>query len=201
MPFINLIEEQRRQSRRNDGRVRIAFFAAVTSATLVVLGWGAFAFRIDRVRSEQAHLRTKIQKQAPILSEITLNVKEAGILEPKVKTLEDGQKLTDKWSRILAHLTTQTPRDTWFTAIRSTDADEEAPTAVTFIGMSSGQEPISELILRLQNSKDLDAVNLKASRPKDFNGKPYAEFEIVAQVHGTAKPPAPKVENKDGGKA
>ena len=74
MPFINLIEEQRRQSRRNEARVRVSFFACVISGTLVVLGWGTFAFRIDRVRGDQARLRGQIQKQAPIIAEINLNV-------------------------------------------------------------------------------------------------------------------------------
>ena len=125
------------------------------------------------------------------------------ILEPKVKTLEDGQKLTDKWSRILAHMAVQTPKGVWLTALRSARIDEENPTTVSLVGLSPDQSPVGEYILRLQNAKDLESVNPKNTHPKDFGGKPMVEFEITAQIKGTAKPkPAPKADGaKDATKS
>ena len=191
MPFINLIQEQRLVARRNETLSRTCFIALVAVSGCVVVGWGFLTFQLDQVRGQQARWRNDIQRQVPMIAEITLNTKESAILEPKVKTLEDGQKLTDKWSHILAHLTVQTPKDTWLTAVRGTSVDEENPTTVSFVGMSTGQEPVSELTRRLQNAKDLDAVNIKNTHPKEWNGKPMVEFEIVAQVKGTAKPKPP----------
>lgn len=191
MPFINLIQEQRILAKRSENLSRASFVGLISMSSAIVLLWGGLTFAVDKARNEQARLRNEIQRQAPILSEITLNTKEAAILEPKVKTLEEGQKLTDKWSNILGHLAVQTPKDAWLTAIRSTNQDEESPTTISFLGMSPGQELVSEFIRRLQNAKDLDAVNIKYTHPKEWNGKSLVEFEITAQVKGTAHPKPP----------
>ena len=203
MPFINLIHEQRLQAQRNEKRSKGSFIALVAISSFVVVGWGFITFQIDRARSEQARLRGEIQRQTPIISEISLNEKANMILEPKVKTLEDGQKLTDKWSRILAHMAVQTPKGVWLTALRSASIDEENPTTVSLVGLSPDQSPVGEYILRLQNAKDLESVNPKNTHPKDFGGKPMVEFEITAQIKGTAKPkPAPKADGaKDATKS
>ena len=188
MPFINLIQEQRLVAVKGERRARICFFTFIGSCVAVFVTWTGMAFQADRMRAEQARLRGEIQRQTPIISQINLNVKEAAILEPKVKTLEDGQKITDKWVRILSHLTVQTPKQTWLTGVRSVRVDEENPTTLTIQGMSPSQEPVAELILRLQNEKDLDGVNPKTTHAKDFNGRPFVEFDIIAHITGTAKP-------------
>ena len=101
MPFINLIQEQRLVAVKGERRARICFFTFIGSCVAVFVTWTGMAFQADRMRAEQARLRGEIQRQTPIISQINLNVKEAAILEPKVKTLEDGQKINEKWLRIL----------------------------------------------------------------------------------------------------
>lgn len=200
MPFINLIQEQRLQARKDERFARVGLFTLVGVSSLCFLGWGALTFQLERTVAEEAELKSKILKQAPLLLEIKTNKLALGELEPKLKTLEDARKYSDRWARLLSHLTVQTPGSTWLTSLRSNNQDPFKNTGVSIQGMSQNHNLISEFLLRTQNAKDFESVQLKQTKEKDWGGANAIEFELTAEIKGTAAP-KPKEPAPEGAKA
>jgi Tfp pilus assembly protein PilN len=104
-----------------------------------------------------------------------------------LKTLTDAQEVTDKWNRILNHLAVQTPAPVWLSGIRCSGADPTKAIQVSFLGAATSQSPIGEFIMRLQNLKDLDSVNLRYTNEKLIATAKAIEFQIDADLSGTAE--------------
>jgi Tfp pilus assembly protein PilN len=185
MPLINLIQEQRLAARKNEQAARLFFMTFVSSAALSVVSLGFLTFLKESADSEQSALSVKAQKLKPILDEIETNLSEYGKLSPRLKTLEDAQETTNRWNRIMAHLSTQTPTETWLTQIRAMQSDPKTPVQISFTGLSARQELIGEYILRLQGCTDLLNVGLKFSQEKNVQLGRQLEFEIGADIDGT----------------
>ena len=187
MPLINLIQEQRLARRRNEAKARSFFFVFIGSAVASLAGFGYFWLEGESLGREKSQLEQQIQKNAPLVKQIDEYQSQYGILSPRLKTLEDAQLVSGRWARILTHVATQTPSPTWLTAMRVSASDSSKPISLSVQGVSPGQEPISEFILRLQNSKDLENVGLKYSQEKMMQMTKAVEFEVTADIVGTAE--------------
>ena len=196
MPLINLIQEQRLALMREQRRARSLFLLFTGTLVASVGTYGALAFQSDRLEQEAAKLNTEIQRMAPLLAQIEKQDNERKALLPRLKSLEDAQATSERWSRILYHVSTQTPPDVWLTGFRSVSNDPSAPVMVTFQGMAMAQEPVGEFILRLQNAEDLERVNLKFTQEKLVNATRTKEFQLEAAVVGTASEVKTDVEGK-----
>jgi len=197
MPLINLIQEQRLARKRNESKARSFFLVFVGSAVASVGGYGFFLFETESLGREKAQLEAQLQKNAPLVKQMDENDKEYGQLSPRLKTLEDAQVMSGRWGRILTHLAHQTPTSTWLTAMRVTANDTSKPINLSVQGISPKQEPISEFIFRMQNSKDLENVELKYSQEKVIQMVKAVEFEVTADIVDTAE--AKPKEEKEGG--
>jgi Tfp pilus assembly protein PilN len=197
MPLINLIQEQRLARKRNEAKARSFFLVFVGSAVASVAGYGFFLFQTDSLGREKAQLEAQIQKNTPLVKQIEDNDKLYGQLSPRLQTLEDAQTVSGRWGRILTHLSHQTPGSTWLTAMRVQAADSTKPISLSVQGVAPGQAPISEFILRLQNCKDLENVSLKYSQEKVIQLNKAVEFEVTADIVGTAEA-KPKEEKDEG---
>ncbi len=196
MPFINLIQEQRLSVKRSERKARSYFFGFVGIGVLSVGAYLALLLQTDLLKGDESRLEGQIQRAQPYIAQIEDNEKQYDLMSPRVKTLEDAQLITARWDRILTHLSKQTPDHTWVTAVRCVAGDPEKPIAVSFVGMASAQEPIGEFILRLQNSADLEDVQLKYTQEKTVNQAKGVEFEIGANIAGSAKKDAVKKEEQ-----
>ncbi|MCC7229567.1 MAG: PilN domain-containing protein [Fimbriimonadaceae bacterium] len=196
MPLINLIQEQRLARRRNEGKARTFFFVFVGSAVASLGGFGYFFLQSEGLAREKTQLEAQIAKSAPLVKQIEEYQAQYGQLAPRLKTLEDAQLVSNRWGRILTHIATQTPSPTWLTALRVQGSDAAKPINLSVQGVSPNQEPISEFILRLQNSKDLENVGLKYSQEKMMQRTKAVEFEVTADIVGTAE--AKPKEEKEG---
>lgn len=197
MPLINLIQEQRLAQKRNEGQARSFFLVFVGSAVAAVGGFGFFWLQAEGLSREKAQLENQLQKNAPLVKQIEEYKAEYAILSPRLKTLEDAQLVSGRWGRIMTHIARQTPKPTWLTALRVVGNEPTKPINLSLVGISPGQEPISEFILRLQNSKDLENVSLKFSQEKMLNMTKAVEFEVTADIVGTAEA-KPKKEGEEG---
>jgi Tfp pilus assembly protein PilN len=195
MPLINLIQEQRLARKRNEARARSFFLVFVGSAVASVGGFGFFWLQSEGLNREKAQLEAQLQKNAPLVKQIEDYQNQYSQLSPRLKTLEDAQLVSGRWGRIMTHIAHQTPGPTWLTAMRVQANDAAKPINLSLVGIAPGQEPISEFILRLQNSKDLENVNLKFSQEKVINLVKAVEFEVTADIVGTAEA-KPKEENE-----
>jgi Tfp pilus assembly protein PilN len=196
MPMINLIQEERLSVRRNEARARSFFLLFVALAVASGTGFVGLSFLAERTRGEGARLQAERQKVAPLLDEIEQHQSHLSSMGPLVRTLEDARTVSERWSRILDHLSRHTPADTWLTNLRCTASDPAKAIGVSFIGMGASQQPIGEFMLRLQASQDLEAVNLKYTTEKMVQNSRGTEFEINGDIVGSAEE-KPKEEEKE----
>jgi Tfp pilus assembly protein PilN len=187
MPLINLIQEQRLAQQRNEAKSRSFFFVFVGTAVASVAGFGYFWLQAEGLSREKSQLEAQIQKNAPLVKQIDEYQTAYTELAPRLKTLEDAQLVSGRWGRIMTHIARQTPKPTWLTGLRVANSDPTKPINLSLVGVSSGQEPISEFILRMQNSNDLENVNLKFSQEKMMQFTKAVEFEVTADIVGTAE--------------
>lgn len=192
MPFINLIAEQRLEARKAEQRTRIAFIGFAATASTAVCGFGFLLFMTQLARSEVVRLKGEIHRLEPIRNEIAANQAQFRELSPRLNTLEDAQSATSRWSRILQHVADNTPSTMWLTHLRTSVTDPTKPIQASFQGVSAHLEPVGEFILRLQNSHDLQLVNLKFAQEKVVDNSKGIEFEVTADVAGTAQKPSKK---------
>lgn len=187
MPLINLIQEQRIAIRRSGAKAR-AYFLMFTSVAVASVGSYAFlTFETERAQGEASHLKNQLRRNEPLVAQIDFNTKEIGTLSPRLKTLSDAQVWTDRWSRILHHIATQTPANAWLTSIRASVGDPTKPVNISFLGVADSQTSIGEYMERLQNCSDLDAVTFRNSQEKPAATYKGIEFEFGADVSGTAE--------------
>jgi Tfp pilus assembly protein PilN len=201
MPLINLIQEQRLATKRAERKAR-AFFLGFACCTVASIGsYGFVAFQSETLEHQASKLRAERQRNEPLMKQIEENVKMYGELSPRLKTLEDAQAVSARWDRIMQHVAQNTPKATWLTALRVTATDPTKAINISLVGMAPAQEPIGEFILRMQNSADLESVNLKYSQEKLVQTTKAIEFEVTADIVGTADA-KPKNEESpaDGGK-
>jgi len=185
MPLINLIQEQRLAAKRDETRARSYFFGFVGIGILSVGGYLTLLLQTELLQGQEMKMRAEIQKVKPLLAQKDANDKQFQELSPRVKTLEDAQLITARWDRLLTHLSKQTPAHTWVTGMRCTASDPEKPITVSFVGVGTSQVPVGEFILRLQNSTDLENVQLKYTQDKIINLEHAVEFEIDADIAGS----------------
>jgi len=196
MPYINLIQEQRQEARKNDSRARMFFLSFVGS---LVMGAGVFGFLMfdqELLRLEKSQLEQKAQKLQPLAKRIENNLAEYADLQPRLTTLENANLATGHWSRILDHVSKNTPQSTWLTALRCTTSDPTKPTEVTFAGLSDRQELVGDFMLALQSCADLTNVNLKFTREKMATYGRNIEFEVTADVQGSADEAKPDIKKE-----
>ncbi len=198
MPLINLIQEQRLAQKKNESKARTFFFLFVGSAVASVASFGYFWLQTEGLSREKATLEAQIQKNAPLVEQIGEYQKQYAEIAPRLKTLEDAQLVSGRWGRILTHIARQTPKPTWLTAMRVSASDLTKPINLSLVGVAPGQEPISEFILRMQNSQDLENVNLKFSQEKVLQYTKAVEFEVTADIVGTAEQKPKELKEGEG---
>jgi len=187
MPYINLIQEQQLARQRSDRHRRSMLFGVVFVVCGSAMVYGGIMLATESLRAKAAVLDAEVRQVTPVLQQIDAVNKQADALSPRLKTLQDAQLLTDRWSRILQHLSTQTPSDAWLTTIRCSQSDTSKPIQISFIGMTTSQSPISEFILRMQNCDDLDNVTFNHSDERVVGQTKGTEFQVDSELAGTAK--------------
>jgi Tfp pilus assembly protein PilN len=187
MPHINLIQEQRLAVLANERKARSYF--AVFAGVLAVSGltYGFFGMETIIVARQAAAIEAQNKRNAPLAKQIEENGKQLAELTPRLATLEDAAAITDRWDHILTHLAVQTPQSSWLTGVRCQGSDPAKPIQVTFLGIATGQTPIGEFILRLQNLKDLENVSLRFTNEKLISTTTGIEFQIDSDLFGTAE--------------
>jgi Tfp pilus assembly protein PilN len=186
MPFINLIHEQRVAAERADRKSKLYFLAFVA---VMISSAGAFvviSVADKGVHDQEASLQAQIERAKPLIAQTQTNQLEKSKLTPRLSTLEDAVGDTQRWSRLLTYLTTQTPPEAWLTSIRCTNADPKKAVQITFSGVALSQVPVGDYILRLQNSTDLTNVSLQYTQEKLIQQTKTTEFQVNADLNGTA---------------
>jgi Tfp pilus assembly protein PilN len=196
MPFLNLIQEHVLAAKRERKRSRFALLTLTLTAAAALGGNGYCLYEADQVGAEISHLKAQAEKHKEMLAQIELNRREMLDIAPRLDTLGNAQVMTKRWSTILDHLAKQTPPGAWLTAVRSTASSPEQPLQTSFQGLSTRQELVGEFILRLQACMELENVSLKFTAEKIASQGKGIEFDVIANVAGTAEKKA-KDEQKE----
>ena len=196
MPFINLIQEHVIAGRRERKRARIALGCFAFSLVLAVGANGYCILQSEMLDGNIAELKKEADKHKAMLTQIDKNREEMLDLAPRLKTLSNAQVMTKRWATILDHLSKQTPPGAWLSAIRTTSSDPTKPLMLSFQGISTRQELVGEFMLRLQACAELENVNLKFTGEKIATHGKGIEFDISAELAGTAEAKA-KDEQKE----
>ncbi len=198
MPYINLIQEQRLQAQKTENQARLFFLSFVACAGLSFCAFAFLMFQNEMLKGEASRLTSKAAKLAPLVKRIASDEDKYAELKPRLDTLQNAQIMTGRWSRILDHLTRQTPDQTWLSSIRCTATDPLKPVSVIFEGMSNQQVLIGDFIERLQSCQDLSNVSLKYTMEKAVNNNKAIDFEIDAEITGTAQPVKDSAKKEEG---
>lgn len=189
MPLINLIESNLVAARKSEQQLRISKFALIGSVAIVGLAYMTLLAQGNAVSTEIESVQAQIKKLKPLISQIEAYKKDENELGPKVTTLQDAQDLTNRWGRLLGHFAVNTPADVWVSSMRTMITDPKQPIRVTLMGVAKTQTDASEMMLRVQNSKDLESVNLVGTQERLLEKISAVEYEIAGDIVGTAEAP------------
>lgn len=190
MPLINLIHEQRQAARTNERKERIAVAGLIGSAVLSAGAWGAIWFQGENAKNEVAELQAQVDKQKPIQQAIQASEMQFNALSPRLATLQDAALSTQRWGRVMGHLSHHVPQGVWLTQMKCSQAAITDPVSIEWQGLAPSQELASEFILRVQASEDLENVQLKATSGDQIQDHQMIRFELKGDLVGTAKPVA-----------
>jgi len=192
MPLINLIQEQRLAAKIQERRAHVLLMTTVAVGALSFLGAGYFMFETSRLNAKASTLEQQKAKLAPTIKQVDSNKMEIAKLMPRLETLEQAQKNTEKWTQILSHLTRNTPGGTWLTSMKASQQDKTKPLMVTVTGLSGSLEAVGMFQLRLEACEELENATLKYTQERMVEGGKQIEFEIQSELVGSKPAEKPK---------
>ena len=187
MPIINLIESQILSQKRDESHLRISKFTLIGTASVIGLSYFVLVAQGVGLNAHQSEIETKIKKLKPVQEQIDGFKKEESNLDPRLKTLVSARVLTNRWANLMEHLATNTPDNVWLTSFRANAPDPEKPIHITFNGVGRTQIDVSEMMMRTQNARDLESVNLVGTQEKMFEKVTGIEFEMGGDIVDTAE--------------
>ena len=200
MPFINLIHEQRQAVRAQERKTKIALLGLIGAVVVGTGAWGVIWLQSESARGESAMLQAQVDKMEPILKAIEASEMQFNALSPRLTTLQDAAMNTQRWARVMDHLSHHMPSGVWLTQLRCTQSSSTDPITIEVQGMAPNQEAVSEFILRMQACEDLDSVNLKYTQGDTVQEHAMIRFEVSGNIIGTAKAAPVTEESKEGQK-
>ncbi|MFQ3611380.1 MAG: PilN domain-containing protein [Fimbriimonadales bacterium] len=188
MAVINLIEQEQNYRRTLERKARMVGFGWFGVVALAGLAWAGSMLYIGLLARELDRTQQEIQKLQPAVKQLQQARAELGALQPMVTTLKDARKETGRWRQLFQHLSLQMPEGSYLTnAELGKRTNPEQPLEVVLRGISRNQENVGLVMLRLNQHPELEAVRLDYTQERTMaDGPPVYEFQIAAQVKGTA---------------
>jgi Tfp pilus assembly protein PilN len=120
------------------------------------------------------------------MKKIEDNNAEIAKLEPRIQTLTKAQEATLQWSDILQHLRDNMPEGVWLTGVSCQKQNPNDPIAVSLKGMSTSQQAVGHLIIRIELCNDLESPELVFTQERRTENGKALEFEVKGQLAGSA---------------
>lgn len=187
MPVINLIHEQRQAIRTQQRKTKMAGLGFVASLVVAAGAWGVVFMQTESAKAVASDLQAQVDKMEPVLKAIQASEMQYNSLSPRLTTLQDAAMNTQRWARVLEHFSVHMPSGVWLTQLRCSQAADTEPINVELQGIAPNQEAVSEFILRLQASEDLENVSLKYTQGDTVEEQQVIRFEVSGSIVGTAK--------------
>ncbi len=191
MPLVNLIQEQRLAVKQREQQIRLLLLGVFGIGVLSFMTAGYFTFEAIRLNLAADGLVAQKEKLKPLMDDVDSKKDMIAALNPRVTTLETAQKKTAQWFTILNHLTTNTPDGIWLTEVKAAAPQSDKPTEMSITGLSTSQEAVGVFILRLEACPELENVQLKYTQEKIGPTTKNTQFELSANLAGSAPTEAP----------
>ena len=198
MPSINMIAARRAEKRRQEQNIRrLAYgIAAEVGVTLVIVS--AMYARLIAVNGTVSDLNGEISKLEPTVTQIQEMQKETQDLQPRVATLDGAKADTLFWYNNLYAVTTCLPPKTWLTSLGTAGAggDGSPGTAgsgdpqFTIGGVALNQATVGTAMLRMQQSPNLDHVDLASVSQQKTGKVDTVAFQMTVHLKPEAAPAA-----------
>ena len=183
MANVNLISNRRAE------RVRLTRIARGLTAALVVTGiisFGTVMFSAGQYLVARARIgaaEAELTRLKPVLAGIEAAEKERDILRPKLTTLTDAQKSTNRWFGIMDGLKRGVPEQTWLTNV-SVETAADGPQTMRINGMSVNQSRVGETMWRLNQQPDYyKSIDLRYTQTTKLETQDIVEFELGAHLN------------------
>ena len=112
MPTINLIESRLIATAKLQQTNRMSKMIFLGTCSVMGMAYFALVGQGLSLSSEERQLATRVNKMRPLIFQTEELKKEESALKPKLQTLEDAQTLTNRWARLMVHLSRNTPPPT-----------------------------------------------------------------------------------------
>lgn len=186
MPLVNLIKEERLAKAARERQVRALALLLVAVGGLSVMSAGYFTFQTNRENAKVAALEEALEKAKPYMQQIDANKAEITRLEPRIQTLTSAQTATLQWYRVLDHLKANMPEGVWLTSIQCSKSGPESGVTISLKGLSTSQEAVGYLILRVDSSEDIESPRLVFTQERRTDKGRALEFEVSGLLAGSA---------------
>lgn len=197
MPLVNLIQEQRNARRARERQTRMVLMAIIGVGAVSFLTAGIFTFEQIKWNLRIGELTAQKTKLQPLMDELETKNLEIGSLEVRRNTLTGAQKDSERWSRLLEYLGSQTPDGVMITDLKSAPpSDPKQPIGLNISGLSVDQTQVGQFMVRLEASDDLEGVTLKYTQEKVGPNNKSTQFEVNAIISGTGKQESTATEAK-----
>ena len=127
MPQINLIESQILSTKRSERQLQISKFTFITTIAVFASAHFVMIAEAAGLNGQQNDVESNLKKLKPFQDQIDANKKEENNLEPRLKTLNGARDLTNRWARVMEHLSKNMPNEVWLTSFKSIATDPEKP--------------------------------------------------------------------------
>lgn len=184
MANINLISA-RRADRLRMNKIARGMMGGLVGA--VLLGLGSVTFNLVQYKLAEGRIATvdkHLNTLRPIRDRITAAEKQRMELLPKLKTLEEAQKKTERWRGMLAGFKQAVPEQTWLTSFALESASGDGPRTLRLNGVTVNHGRVGETMIRLlQQPQFYQKVDLRQSTTSSSETSTSIEFELAAQLY------------------
>ncbi|MFN3690474.1 MAG: PilN domain-containing protein [Fimbriimonadales bacterium] len=201
MAVINLIAQEQQLRRVAERRNRLLGIGWMLVAALVAVGWGGLILYAGALTMQRAHIEEQMVKLRPTLQQLQQTQAELNALQPLVSTLQNARKDTGRWQQLFQHFARHTPNGCFLTGAElGKRSDPKKPLEITLKGVAENQQLVGEFMLRLNQHPELEQVRLDYSQERALSEQQVAvEFQITAQIKGTAQQPNQNQEGTQSG--
>jgi len=183
MANVNLISA-RRAERVRMARIAKGMIGGLFGAGL--LGLGSVGYMTARLIVENARtaaINEQLKDLRPVLEEIKSADRERLALQPKLQTLTEAQKTTNRWFGVMDGLKRAVPEQTWLTNL-SVEGAVEGPRMLRINGMTVNQTRVGETMFRLTQQPDYyKQVDLRWTQTTRLEERDNVEFELAAHLN------------------
>ena len=182
MANINLISSYRLERMRLTRLARMLAIGEVFCVAVITIGMLFMGGQMLVTRRHVADATRRLDALKPAIRRIQDVDDQRRALAPKMVTLVEAQRNTQRWMGIMTSLQRSVPSDTWLTSL-AVEGNPKDGYALKVNGVTHTQALVGETMLRLSQVREqYERVDLAYTRPLVVDRSARVEFELKAPL-------------------